>query len=264
MIDSHAHLDDKKYDQDREEVIARAFASDIERIINIGADLAGSIASVDLAIEYDNVFATVGLHPNVFDEMDESQIEKLCGEISELAKNEKVIAIGEIGLDYFSHDGDSITPEQKEKQKNGFVIQIEIANKFDLPVVIHCRDAYADVYEIIEKYPEIRFVFHCYGGDLAFTQRLLAMDNVSFSFTGNITYAKQDTEVLAVVREIPLERIMLETDCPYLTPVPHRGKRNEPAYVAHVCEKIAEIKQISAKKVDEVTTENTKKFFSMA
>ncbi|MDO8240391.1 MAG: TatD family hydrolase [Candidatus Moranbacteria bacterium] len=264
MIDSHAHLDDRQYDQDREATIARAFASGVEKIINIGADLAGSIASVELAIQYDNVFATVGLHPNVFDEFDESQVQELCNEIRNLASNEKVVAIGEIGLDYYSHDENSITPEQKENQKKSFVAQIEIAREFNLPVVIHCRDAYEDVYEIIEKYPEVSFVFHCYGGGLEFTQKLLSMNNVWFSFTGNITYAKSDLEVFGVVKEIPLERIMLETDCPYLTPVPHRGKRNEPAYVTYVQGKIAEIKQISANKVDEVTTRTAKKFLSLA
>ncbi|KKR21352.1 MAG: Hydrolase, TatD family [Candidatus Moranbacteria bacterium GW2011_GWA2_39_41] len=290
MIDSHAHLDDEKYSQDREEIIARAFASGIEKIINVGADLMGSQASVKLATENENIFVAVGLHPHCFNQVEEFSISKTFNNLKNLAKQEKVVAIGEIGLDYFSHDGNPITAAQKEKQKNGFVLQIEIAKKFNLPVVIHCRgsrenpnDAYIDLLQIIQdtKYPprlaettarqreagqiqNTKFIFHCYGGDLAFTQKLLSMDNVSFSFTGNITYAKQDSEAVAVVREIPLEKIMLETDCPYLTPIPHRGKRNEPAYVSIVCEKIAEIKQISVNKVDEITTQNAKEFFNLA
>jgi len=263
MIDSHTHLDSNQYDQDRADVIVRAYESGVEKIINVGADLDGSLQSVQLANENENIFASVGVHPHVFNEVAKKPIVKVIEELRSLAKNKKVIAIGEIGLDYFMHSGEDIMVAQKEAQKEGFIVQIELASQMNLPVIIHCRDAYADTLDIIKKYPKANFVFHCYGGNLEFTKKLLNLNNIYFSFTGNITYAKSGAEILEVIKEIPMEKIMLETDCPYLTPVPNRGKRNEPALVAYVCEKIAEIKDISTKEVDRITTNNTYSFFKI-
>ncbi len=268
MIDTHAHIDFEQYDSDRAQTLQRAFSGGVEKIINVGADLAGSQKSVELASENDDIFAAVGLHPHEFNAGKILDMDVL----KELAKNKKVVAIGEIGLDYFSHTVNLITPEQKENQKKGFVAQIELAKESNLPVIIHCRDAYEDLYKILQtknylptgQAGKLKTVFHCYGGDLAFTQKLLQHDNILFSFTGNITYAKDKSEIIGVIKAIPIDKIMLETDCPYLTPVPHRGKRNEPAHVSYVNEKIAEIKQISAKEVDRMTTENAKKFFELA
>ncbi len=261
MIDTHAHIDSKQYDHDREETIRRAFDNGVEKIINVGADMEGSIGSVELAENYENIYASIGLHPHVFNDVGEFPISKIFSDIYELVKNKKVVAIGEIGLDYFSHTGEAISDDQKESQKKGFIDQIKIAKESNLPVIIHCRDAYDECFEIIKNYPDQKFVFHCYGGSMEFTKKLLNRKNINFSFTGNITYAKLGSEIFDVVKSIPLERIMLETDCPYLAPVPYRGKRNEPAYVHLVSEKIAEIKEISAKKVEEITTENAKSFF---
>lgn len=272
MIDTHAHLDDEKFDEDRGQVLQRSFDSGVEKIINIGADLEGSRGSIELSSQYDSVYASVGLHPHVFNDVIKfennfeninDKISKLFYELEILAKNKKVVAIGEIGLDYFSHSEDPITLEQKENQKKGFIAQIELARKLELPVVVHCREAYKDTFEIIKNYPTVRFVFHCYGGSLEFTKKILELENVLFSFTGNITYAKASSEAIGVVEAIPSKRMMLETDCPYLAPVPHRGKRNEPAYVSYVCEKIAEIKQISAKEIEKQTTENAVGFFGL-
>lgn len=274
FIDTHAHLDDEKFNPDQLEVIERAFASGVEKIINVGADLNGSQSSVVLAEKHKNIYAAVGLHPHCFNRVGEAQelssgqaitFQELSSEnfseLKNLAQNKKVVAIGEIGLDYYSHMEDLITEAQKENQKKGFVIQIELAKELNLPVIIHCRDAYADTLEAIKNYPEVRFVFHCYGGSLNFTEKLLPMENVHFSVTGNITYAKGDAEILKVVKSIPLEKIMLETDCPYLAPVPHRGKRNEPAFVSLVAEKIAEIKNLTVDEIAEITTRNAKSFF---
>lgn len=278
MIDSHAHLDDKKFENDQPEVIIRAFASGVEKIINVGAGLGSSQRSVVLAERYANIFATVGLHPHYFNEYGEKSFDRI-EEFMELARQKKVVAIGEIGLDYYSYIENLVSLEQKENQKKGFILQIELAKKLNIPVVIHCRPArndsqakrsdsgggaYSDTLEIIRNYPEVKFVFHCYNGSIGFTEKLLALGNIHFSFTGNITYAKPNAEILEVIRAIPLEKIMLETDCPYLAPVPHRGKRNEPAFVVYIAEKIAEIKEISVKKVDEISTENTNKFFNLS
>ena len=292
MIDTHAHIDFEQYDQDREEVIRRAFENGIEKIINVGADMEGSIGSVKLAENHEDILASVGLHPHVFNDVSEfpisnfqfpnnfqfsnDKISKLFNDLYQLAKKEKVVAIGEIGLDYYSHSENPITEEQKENQKSGFIYQIKIAEELNLPIIIHCRgvksaeadhvpsDAYDECLEIIQNYPDQKFVFHCYGGDLEFTKKLMAKENIYFSFTGNITFAKPDSETVEVIRVIPMEKIMVETDCPFLTPVPNRGKRNEPSYVRYVCEKMAEIKEIPAKRVDEITTQNTKKFYNLA
>lgn len=284
MIDTHAHLDDKKFITDQIDVIKRAWEQGVKKIINVGADLAGSAASVELAVENENIFAAVGLHPHIFSEIRDSRelsfsnvnaVQEFSSELDDLkklAQNKKVVAIGEIGLDYFGHNGNVINKEQKENQKKGFVAQIKLAKKLNLPVIIHCRgskenpnDAYEDLYAIISnpKSQVSSFVFHCYGGGLNFTEKLLELGNVQFSFTGNITYAKNNAEILEVVKIIPLEKIMLETDCPYLTPAPHRGKRNEPAYVMYIGEKIAEIKEISVEKINKATTENAINFFKL-
>ena len=275
MIDTHSHLDDKQFDGDREEAIARAFAGGVEKIINVGADLDGSARSVGLAGENGNIFAAVGLHPHEFNagnRQSAAEIQEQVGKLRDLARNGKVVAIGEVGLDYFSHSGGKITEAQKKNQQEGFIAQLELAQELDLPVIIHCRaskddpaDAYEDAYGIINasRYAlhNMRSAFHCYGGSLEFTKKILSEGNIFFSFTGNITYAKTGSESIEVLKAIPLERMMLETDCPYLAPIPHRGERNEPAYVAYVKEKIAEIKGISAQEVDRITTGNAESFF---
>jgi len=297
MIDTHAHLDDHQFDADREDVIARAFENGVEKIITIGAGLGSSERAIKVAQEHDNIFAVVGLHPEYFMrhmKWDETHKQKL----EELARAEKVVAIGEIGLEYHSHDGEEITPAQKEFQKEGFVHQLELAKKLKLPVVVHCRgeraevgekyreksEAYEDALEILgESFgtPSVRstghlplstggegngtelpfVVFHSFGGNLEVAQKILKFENILFSFNGNLTYAKPSAEILEVVRAVPLERIMLETDCPYLAPVPKRGERNEPAYVRYVCARVAEIKGLTPEKVDEITSQNVVDFF---
>ena len=263
LIESHAHLDDKQFDTDRDEVIRRALENGVEKIINIGAGLGSSQRSVTLAEKYENIFCSIGLHPHYFMEYSEKSFDKFP-EFKVLASSKKVVAIGEIGLDYFIHDGSTITDAQKELQKKGFVEQMEFAKELKLPVILHCRDAYAETGEIIEKYPELNFVFHCYGGDAEFTKKLLTQKNIYFSFTGNITYPKkEDAEVFDIIRAIPIEKIMLETDCPYLAPVPMRGKRNEPTFVKYVAQKIAEVKNLDLEEVAKITTITAERFFGL-
>lgn len=262
LIDTHAHLDDKQFDQDRDEIISRAFRSGVEKIINIGAGIGSSKKSVEIAQKNKNVFAAVGCHPHYFmkhKKWDEEHKKKL----KDLAREDKVTAIGEIGLDYFSHSGENITDTEKKFQKEGFIFQLNLARELKLPVIIHCRDAYWDAWEIAKEYSDLILVYHCYGGDMKYTEELLQHKNIHFSFTGNITYAKPGSEALEVIKKISLERIMIETDCPYLTPAPYRGKRNEPAYVKYVAEKIAEIKGISFNKVVKITSENAIDLFKI-
>ncbi|KKQ04092.1 MAG: Hydrolase, TatD family [Candidatus Moranbacteria bacterium GW2011_GWF1_36_4] len=206
-------------------------------------------------------------------------------ELVKLAKNEKVVAIGEIGLDYFSHNRKVITGEQKENQKKGFVAQLELAQELDLPVIIHCRsskenptDAYDDIYEILflsnphlnplpKGEGDFRMVFHCYGGNLDFTKKLLRHKNIFFSFTPNITYKIKKNivgtkdDIMESIKIIPLKKIMLETDCPYLAPQEFRGKRSEPMYAKYAAKRIAFIKNINIDKVEKITAENADNFF---
>lgn len=272
MIDTHAHLDDKQFDADRDDVIRRAFDSGVEKIVNIGAGLGSSERSVELAKQYENIYAAVGFHPHYFMKHGSWSVEHK-NRLEELARSEKVVAIGEIGLDYHSHTEEKITEEQKIFQKEGFIFQLDLAGKLLKPVVLHCRgeraeigknyreenEAYEDILAIIEKYSDLKFIFHGFGGRLDFTKKILEKNNIYFSLNGNISYAKPNAEILEVIRMIPLEKIMLETDCPYLAPVPKRGERNEPSFIRHVAEKLAEIKRENIENIVEKTTENALK-----
>ncbi|MCD6149497.1 TatD family hydrolase [bacterium] len=299
LIDTHAHLNFKNFNKDRDEAISRAFQSGVKKIINIGTDLKESKASVKLAEKYENVYAAVGMHPTSLVTQNsklKTQIEKL----RKLAENKKVVAIGEIGLDYYHvvcsmKYGARGIEKVRKRQKEGFIGQLELAKELNLPVIIHCRaseqnpaDAYEDVYAILSENEESRnniasvnrtgslgklgmtkLVFHCYSGDLEFTKKLLKHKNIHFSFTGNITYKTKkeiqgtEKDIAEIIKIIPLERIMLETDCPFLAPQKFRGKRNEPAYVKYTAEKLAEIKRISFEEVEKITTQNAENFFGI-
>lgn len=314
MIDTHAHLDFPEFEKDREEVIARAFSSGVKKIVNVGVDLERSRKSIEIAEKFDGIFATIGFHPDYFTKHETYNMKHdWIGELRELAKSEKVVAIGETGLDYYHVTRDTQHVAQdfekiKKKQKKGFLAQIELARELNLPVIVHCREVYpmasdgtsgwfgvwGDLYEIISKvrpfpseqkipennqgstfpFPDVpsgnssrsnlRFVLHCYSGDKEDTEKFLKLKNVYFSFSGNITYPKpaDRAEKLAeAVRMIPLDKIMLDSDAPFLAPQEFRGKRNEPAYVKYIAEKIAEIKQISVEEVERTTDKNAAKFF---
>ncbi len=265
MIDTHAHLDFPEYDEDREEVISRAFDNGVKKIVNVGCDLERSRSSVKLAGKCENIFASVGLHPHEFN--DQRSVEKdWIRELKKLAEDKKVVAIGEIGLDHFSHTADPITIEQKENQKKGFVAQIGLAQELNLPVIVHCRDAWEDLFKIISDYQQLKFVLHCYSGNKGDTEKFLELPNVYFSFSGNITYPKPEDraeKLVAAVKMIPLERMMLDTDSPFLAPQERRGKRNEPVNVRYIAEKIAEIKEISLEEVEKTTDKNAIIFFGL-
>ncbi len=267
MIDTHVHLDFKEFDRDREETIKRFFDAGGEKLINVGCDLASSERSVELAEKHKNIFASVGVHPHDAEKLNESVLEK----IEELIVNKKVVAVGEIGLDFFR----DLSP--REIQIEAFKVQLELAEKYKKPIIIHCREAYVDLLNILKEYKIIGWhgVTHCFLGSWPIAEELLKM-GFYLGFTGAITYPKKrlltdplgmnfniEPEIFKVVKNTPLDRILIETDCPYLTPVPKRGSRNEPSFVRHIAEKIAELKGISLKDVEKTTSENAGKLFGV-
>lgn len=252
-IDIHAHLNFKDFDSDREEVIKRIKKNDMA-VINIGTDLKTSGEVIKLT-EHENMYATVGLHPVYSVE----NVEESINALRELAKNEKVVGIGECGLDYFRMEGDSRT--YKEKQQKLFRKQIELALELDLPLMIHCRDAYYDLVNILKEYKgeKLRGDVHFFAGDIDIAKELLDL-NFDISFTGVITFASPYEEL---VKYVPLDRMHAETDSPYVAPKPFRGKRNEPLYTLEVIRKIAEIKEVSIKEVERQLVSNAERLFNI-
>mgnify|MGYP001570422020 CR=1 FL=1 len=253
MFDSHCHPQFPHYDQDRDEMIKRTLKEGVFMIC-VGTDFEASKKAIKLAGEYDGIWATVGLHPN------DNLKEKFNPEIYEnLLNQEKVIGFGEIGLDYYRTE----KSEDQKIQKQRFQEQLELARKISKPLVIHCRDAHKDLIENlklkIENSTPLRGVIHSFTGTLEEAKKYLEL-GFYLSFNGIITFANQYDEVVKVV---PLEKILLETDAPYLTPIPFRGQRNEPLYVKYVAQKIAELKGISYDEVAEKTFANTQKLFGI-
>jgi TatD DNase family protein len=247
LVDTHCHLDML---QDLDGVLARMSASGVGRAVTIGVDLASSEWAVDAARSHPQVWATVGLHPH--DAKDRT--DELMARLTELASHERVVAIGEAGLDYhYDHS-------PREVQREVFAEQIRLAHRIGKTLVIHTRDAWEDTFAILEgeHVPE-RTVFHCWSGDIANAQRALAIGTI-LSFSGTVTFANAN-DLRAAATITPLDRIVVETDSPFLTPHPHRGKRNEPAYVRHVAEKIAELKGAALEDVERATTENAASLF---
>lgn len=260
LIDSHCHLDMEPLSTELESVIERAKKSGVEKMINIGSSLRGSKRSVEIANIYPNIWATVGLHPHDAETI--TDFEGTMDKISELSKNDKVVAIGEIGLDYFNPNG-KISKEQKEAQKKLFKAQLEIAAKQNLPVVIHTRDANKDMLSMIQNSNKVAGVVHCFTGDKDFANKLL---NLGFyiGFTGFVTFDQSKFDhIRGSVRVVPIEKLLIETDAPFLAPGPYRGKTNEPVYVRYVAEKIAEIKSLSVERVAKITSQNTEKLFNI-
>lgn len=248
MIDTHAHL--LMLDKNKE-IIENMKNDDMDFIINIGTTLEDSIQGVELSSKHEKVFTTVGIYPEYSLETTEEDLKKL----EEIAKNEKVVAIGEIGLDYH-YDYD------KESQKKLFINQLEIADRLGLPFCIHCRDSASDVYEILSQNIHLirnSGLMHCYSEGKDWFDKFLGL-GLYLSFSGNITYKKSDRSFL---RDIPLDRILVETDSPYLSPEPIRGHKNEPKNVQFVIDKIAYEIGISSDQLKKITTENAKKFYNL-
>ena len=254
LFDSHAHLNDERFDEDREELISSLNEKGVDLVVNPGACMKTSAESVELANKYDFIYAAVGVHPHDVKDLTEADIQELKRMATE---NKKVVAIGEIGLDYY-YDA-----EYKELQKKWFKRQIELANELKLPIIIHDRDAHQDTFEIIKntKSPEIGCVLHCYSGNVELAKEYVKM-GCYISIPGTVTF-KNNKKTREVAKEIPLEYLLIETDSPYMAPEPHRGKRNDPSLVAFVADKIAQEKGISYEKVCEATKENAKRLFNI-
>ena len=252
LFDTHAHYDDERFDADREALLASMPEKNVGLIVNPGCDLPSSRVAVELAGKFDFVYAAVGIHPENCADFEPEQIEKL----RELAKEPKVVAIGEIGLDYYWAEN-----PPKDLQQMVLRRQLLLAQELRLPVIIHDRDAHGDTMAIVREFPQVRGVFHCFAGSAEMARELIGMGWM-LSFNGAATFknARKAPEVIAAV---PLEKLMIETDAPYLTPVPHRGERNDSSYVRFVAEKIAEIKGLSPEEVERVTWENGRRFFGI-
>jgi TatD DNase family protein len=253
LIDSHAHLDMKDFKEDLDEVLKRALEAGLSHIITIGVDLQSSQKALELAHQYDFIFSTVGHHPHDADTLDTDQLNAL----KTLAFNPKVVAWGEIGLDFFRN----YSPRQK--QITAFEQQLDLAAELTLPVIIHSRDAHQEIYDILkEREGKIaKGVIHCFSGDYDLAMRFIDM-GYYISIPGTVTY-KKAWNVQDVAARIPLDRLLVETDAPYLTPIPKRGKRNEPAFMAYTAKKIAELRNMDFEAFARQTTENTRCVFGI-
>ena len=250
LFDTHAHLDDRAFDEDRAELLAALPQQGLALVMNPGCSLESSRNAVALANSHDYIYAAVGSHPDVADEVNEEVLEEyrtLC------KQNPKVKAIGEIGLDYYYED------IPRETQLKAFRMQMELARELDLPVIVHERDAHEDGMNVVREFPDVKGVVHCYSGSAEMARQLVNL-GWYIGFTGVLTFknARKGVEVAA---SIPLDRIVLETDCPYMAPVPFRGKRNDPGKLCHMAEKLAEIRGLTAEEVQRITTENGKRLY---
>jgi len=257
FLDSHAHLEDPDFDADRAAVIERARAAGLRYLLAVGGGTGPDNleAPAALAQAHEWIYATVGVHPHDAKHFTEHH----AARIRQLAKDPKVVAIGEIGLDYYRDHS------PREIQKQVLILQLELAREATLPVIIHCRDAWPDLTEIIEAHWQssaLGGILHCFSGDRQDARKFLDW-GFQISFAGNVTYKKAEN-LRDAAREIPLERLLTETDCPYLAPVPYRGKRNEPAFVIEVARTLAALRHLSAEEFGGIVVRNFERFFRIA
>lgn len=254
FIDTHAHLQFEKFALDRDEVVARN-SSALEAVINPGADLNSSKNAVELAQKVDNFYAAVGVHPHHVDHWTSDYID----ELEKLLTQDKVVAVGDIGLDNYLYSGSS--KPDLEAQKEILIPQIELARAHKKPILFHCRQAYNELYEAIKNYQPLQGLMHCFMGDTT-TARKFTDLGLLISFAGNLTYKGND-HMREVAASLPAEKILLETDSPYLAPEPLRGERNEPRNVALTAESLAQIRGVKVEEVSRFTTENARNLFSL-
>ena len=250
LFDTHAHVNDEAFDQDREQMLAGLAEKGVGLVMNVGCCLASSRDSVALAEKYPFMYTSVGSHPDSADEVNEEVLEeyrKLC------KLSDKVKAIGEIGLDYHYED------IPREIQQKAFRMQMALAQELDMPVIVHERDAHNDGMCIVKEFPKVTGVFHCYSGSAEMARQLVNM-GWYIGFTGVLTF-KNARKAVETAASIPLERIVLETDCPFMAPEPYRGRRNDPGYLPYMAQKLAEIRGIPVGEVIRITTENGKRLY---
>ena len=252
LFDTHAHLNDPAFDEDRAELMAGLRDKGIGFVMNAGCSLQSSRDIIAMAEKYPWLYASVGSHPDSADEVNDAVIEAY----RVLCRHEKVKAIGEIGLDYYYED------IPRDIQKNAFRMQMALAKEVDLPVIIHEREAHDDGMRIVKEFPGVTGVFHCYSGSAEMARQLVNM-GWYIGFTGVLTF-KNARKAVETAASIPLDRIVLETDCPFMAPEPYRGKRNDPGYLIKMAEKLAEIRGISVAEAIHVTTENAKRLYRIS
>ena len=252
LFDSHAHIDDNRFDADRVETIDRAAQNGVTGIINIGADMASSARSVELASQYPGIYAAVGIHPHDTKAAAEADYEQLA----KWAAQPKVVAIGETGLDYY-YDW-----SPRDVQQAVFIRHIDLARQLRKPLIIHDRDAHGDVMAVVRKEAHgLTGVFHCFSGSLEMAREVIKL-GFYISIAGPVTFDKS-LKLKEIAATVPLEKILVETDSPYLTPHPLRGRRNEPAHVRLVAEEVARLRELPLEKVAEVTTANVRQLFGI-
>ena len=250
LFDTHAHLDADAFDTDREELIAALPGQGLALVMNPGCDEPSSHAAIELAERFDFIYAAVGSHPDAADLVDEAMISRY----RELCKaHPKVKAIGEIGLDYHYED------IPREIQKRAFRMQMELARELNLPVIVHEREAHEDGMAIVEEFPDVTGVFHCYSGS-AEMAKVLVKKGWYIGFTGVLTF-KNARKALEVASAIPLDRIVIETDCPYMAPAPFRGQRNDPGKIYRMAERLAELRELPLEEIHRITVENGKRLY---
>ncbi len=252
LFDTHAHYDSRQFHSDRDQVLSALPGHGVELVVNPGCDLASSQTAVELAGRYPFVYAAVGVHPEDCGDWEDGHIDRLRA----LAAQPKVVAVGEIGLDYY-------WPENppKELQKRVFRAQLALAGELDLPAIVHDREAHGDCLDIVREFPRTRGVFHCFSGSAEMAMELVKLGWM-ISFTGVLTY-KNARKAVEAAQAVPLDRIMIETDSPYMAPVPHRGKRNHSGYVGLICQRLAELKGITPDECSRITLENGRRFFQI-
>jgi TatD DNase family protein len=247
IFDSHAHYDGEDFNEDRESVIDEIQRNKVIGVLNCGSSLEGARKSLELANKYEFFYAAVGVHPEYANVVDDSVIE----EIREMAKADKVKAIGEIGLDYYWEENPS-----RDIQKAVFKAQMKLAEELQLPVVIHDRDAHEDTLNIMKEFPKVKGVVHCFSGSVEFARECIKL-GYYIGITGVVTF-KNAKKIVEVVKDLPLDRLLVETDCPYMAPTPFRGKRNKSDYIRYIIEEIAKIKNESPENISMETIKNTK------
>lgn len=252
LFDSHAHLDDDKFNADLKETAEKIAASDVSLLVDVGSNIKTSEKAIKIAEQYPFVYAAVGIHPCDAFETDDAQNMQ---HLRELAAHEKVVAIGETGLDYYWDDVD------RETQKRGFIRQIALANELKLPLIVHNRDAHADTLSILKEYKPESAIIHCFSGSAEMAKELSKM-GYYISFSGSVTF-KNARQLPEAVKAVPLNRLLVETDSPYLAPEPKRGTRNDPTNVLYTAAKIADILNLPLEEVARITFENAKRVYKL-
>lgn len=253
IFETHAHYNDERFDDDRETLLSSMKEKGVGTIVNVGADMQGSLASIELAKKYPFMYAAVGIHPSDCGQMNQNDLKSL----EDMAQYEKVVAIGEIGLDYYWPEPDRLI------QKEWFVKQLELAKKLHKPVIIHSRDAAKDTMDILKEYVERlnNVVIHCFSYSVEMAMEYIKMD--FYIGVGGVLTFKNGKKLQEVVENVPIEKILLETDCPYMAPEPHRGTRNDSSYIIYVANKLAQIKNMDVKEVIRQTELNACKFYGV-